>query len=97
MIQAAASSPEEALKLAAAHTGPIPLLVTDVVMPGMNGRGLSNRLRELRPEIKTLFMSGYTANVIAHQGILDEGIDFLQKPVTMAALSVKVRAMLDAR
>ncbi len=64
-------------------------------MPGRNGRELSSQLRKLRPEIKTLFMSGYTSNVIAHRGILEKDVDFLQKPVTMAEISVKVRAMLD--
>ncbi len=93
----AVSSPEEALQLAGSHAGSIPLLITDVVMPGMSGRDLSDRLRQMRPEIKTLFISGYTANAIAHQGVLDKGIAFLQKPVTMAELSVKVRSMLDTR
>lgn len=92
----AAASPDKALRLADSHAGSIQLLITDVVLPGMNGRELSNRLRKRRPDVKTLFMSGYTANVIVHEGILDDGTDFLQKPVSMAALSVKVRSMLDA-
>jgi PAS domain S-box-containing protein len=89
-----AGTPEDALRIVAAHEGEIPLLITDVVMPGMSGRDLSNRLLELRPRIKTLFMSGYTADVIAHQGVLDAGVEFLQKPVPMADLGVKVREML---
>ncbi len=92
----ACATPEEALRRAAAHEGPIPLMVTDVVMPGMNGRELANRMSELRPGIQTLFMSGYTANVIVHQGVLDPDANFLQKPVGMAALCAKIRAMLDS-
>lgn len=93
----ACASPEEALQRAAAHDGPIQLMVTDVVMPGMNGHELSTRMAEMRPGIRTLFMSGYTANVIVHQGVPDAGADFLQKPVTMAALCSKIRSMLDDR
>jgi CheY-like chemotaxis protein len=92
----AAENPKEALRLVAEHKADIPLLVTDVVMPGMSGRDLSNRLRELRPAIRTLYMSGYTANVIAHQGVLDVGVEFLQKPVSLSALAAKIRQMLDA-
>jgi two-component system, cell cycle sensor histidine kinase and response regulator CckA len=89
-----AGAPEEALRLAGSHEGELPLLITDVVMPGMSGRDLSTRLLELRPTIKTLFMSGYTADVIAHQGVLDEDVEFLQKPVPMAELGIKVRELL---
>ncbi|MDZ4198605.1 MAG: ATP-binding protein, partial [Kiritimatiellia bacterium] len=91
-----ASNPDEALELIKDREAPIPLLITDVVMPGMSGRDLSLRLRERWPSMRTLFMSGYTANAIAHQGILDEGVDFLQKPVSMAALAGKMRDMLNA-
>ncbi len=90
-----AAMPERALQIAASHQGPIPLLITDVILPQMNGRELADQLTDARNDMRTLFMSGYTANVIVHRGILDEGADFLQKPVTMAALSAKVRAMLD--
>ena len=69
--------------------------MTDVVMPGMNGRDLARQLIELYPDIKLLFMSGYTANVIAHQGVLDEGVAFIQKPFSMADLAEKVRGVLD--
>lgn len=91
-----ASRPEDALKIAGDMEGEIHLLVTDVVMPGMNGRELSNQLRLIRPGLRTLFMSGYTANVIAHRGVLDEGVNFIGKPFTMQDLAAKVRAALDA-
>ena len=72
-----ASSPNEALRLAEEHRAKIHLLITDVVMPEMNGRELSKRLIALLPDLKSLFMSGYTANTIAHRGVLEEGIHFL--------------------
>jgi two-component system, cell cycle sensor histidine kinase and response regulator CckA len=90
-----AASPDEALALAVAHSGPIDLLLTDIVMPGMNGRELHRRLIDRRPGLRVVFMSGYTANVIAHQGVLDEGVDFLQKPFSRQALAAKVREALD--
>ncbi len=89
-----AATPLEAIRKAAAHSGPIHLLITDVVMPGMNGHELSRRLVETQPGLGCLFMSGYTANVIAHRGILDEGVHFLQKPFAMQALAIKVREAL---
>ncbi len=92
-----APTPEEALVQAEAHQGEIELLITDVVMPGMNGRQLAERLLALRPLTRCLFMSGYTANVIAHRGILDEGVDFIQKPFSVQALALKVRAVLDQK
>lgn len=73
----------------------IDLLLTDVIMPGMNGRQVRDRVWEFRPELKTLFMSGYTEDVIAHHGVLDDGIHFITKPFTEVALSVKVREVLD--
>jgi FixJ family two-component response regulator len=69
--------------------------MTDVVMLGMNGRDLARHLITLCPDIKLLFMSGYTANVIAHQGVLDEGVSFIQKPFSMADLAEKLREVLD--
>ena len=90
-----ATLPDEAIRLAENHSGAIDLLVTDVVMPGMNGRDLSKRLTTLIPNLKCLFMSGYTANVIAHQGVLDEGVHFIQKPFSMKELATKVRETLD--
>jgi len=86
-----ASAPGEAIRLVEEHTGDIHLLVTDVVMPEMSGRDLQKRLSALRPDMKYLFMSGYTANVIAHRGILDEGVNFIQKPFHMEELAAKVR------
>jgi two-component system, cell cycle sensor histidine kinase and response regulator CckA len=90
-----AATPGEAIRLAAEHAGQIHLLMTDVVMPEMNGRDLAKRLLSLYPNLKRLFMSGYTANVIAHQGILEEGMHFIQKPFTMKELAAKVREVLD--
>ncbi len=90
------NTPEAALPLAAAHKGQIHLLITDVVMPGMNGKELSDRLNSLYPGIKTLFMSGYTANVIAHRGVLEEKVMYLHKPFTIAELGAKVREALGA-
>jgi two-component system sensor histidine kinase EvgS len=90
----AASTPREALRLATEYSGGIHLVITDVVLPEMNGRDLSDQLCSLYPGIKTLFMSGYTANVIAHQGVLDDGVNFLQKPFSMKDLGVKVRGIL---
>ena len=90
-----AGSPTEAMSLAKAHEGVIHLLITDVFMPEMNGRDLAGRLTALYPNLKLLFMSGYTANVIAHQGILDEGVSFIQKPFSMADFVLQVRRVLD--
>jgi CheY-like chemotaxis protein len=91
----AAGSPREALELAAAAPGQVDLLVTDVVMPQMNGRDLAARLVASQPAMKRLFMSGYTADVIAHQGVLDAGVSFLQKPFTMRELGKKTREALE--
>jgi two-component system sensor histidine kinase EvgS len=89
-----AGRPCDAMQLADARVGKIHLLITDVVMPEMNGKALAERLRGLYPALKCLFMSGYTANVIAHHGILDEGVHFIQKPVSMTDLAAKVREAL---
>lgn len=89
-----ASTPQAALDLASRHSGPIDLLISDVVMPGMNGKELRERLRATHPSLKCLFMSGYTANVIAHHGVLDAGVEFLQKPFTNQTLAEKVRELL---
>jgi CheY-like chemotaxis protein len=90
-----AGTPGEAIQLAREHVGEIDLLLTDVVMPEMNGRDLAKNLLSLRPGLKRLFVSGYTANVIAHHGVLDEGVHFLQKPFSVEALAAKVREALD--
>jgi two-component system, cell cycle sensor histidine kinase and response regulator CckA len=91
----AASTPNEAVNLAEEHTGKIHLLITDVVMPQMSGRDLAERLVSLDPNMRRLFMSGYTANVIAHRGVLDEGVYFIQKPFSMMDLATKVREVLE--
>jgi two-component system cell cycle sensor histidine kinase/response regulator CckA len=91
----AAGTPGDAIRLAREHTGEIDLLVTDVVMPEMNGRDLAKNILSLYPQIKRLFMSGYTANVIAHHGVLDEGVYFIQKPFSIKDLAAKVREALD--
>ena len=88
-------SGEEALARLAAYEGNVALLFTDVVMPGMNGKGLSEEVRLLRPEVKVLYTSGYPDNDIAHRGVLDPGALFIQKPFTSAALGAKVRKALN--
>ena len=90
-----AGSPELALAMAEQYEGAIHLLVTDVVMPEMNGKELMERLEKLRPHIKVLFMSGYTGNVIVHRGILKDDVHFLQKPFSVKSLAGKVREVLD--
>ena len=90
-----AGTPGEAIALAREHAGEIRLLITDVVMPEMNGRDLAGNLLSLYPNLKRLFMSGYTANVIAHHGVVDEGVQFIQKPFAKQDLAIKVREVLD--
>jgi two-component system cell cycle sensor histidine kinase/response regulator CckA len=85
-----------AVQICVAHHGGIDLLLTDVIMPGMNGHEVAQRVLSLRPETKVLYMSGYTENVIGHNGTLDAGINLLQKPFTLQALKEKVREVLDA-
>ena len=84
-----------ALQLSATHPGPIHLLLTDVIMPGMNGRELADRLCSVRPETRVLYMSGYTENAIGHNGVLEAGTNLLQKPFTLPALKAKVREVID--
>ncbi|MRR56091.1 MAG: PAS domain S-box protein [Deltaproteobacteria bacterium] len=90
----AANTPGDALRLAEEHAGNIHLLVTDVVMPKMNGRDLAKIMLSLYPDIKRLFMSGYTADVITQRGILEEGVHFIQKPFSIQKLAAKVREVL---
>jgi two-component system cell cycle sensor histidine kinase/response regulator CckA len=90
-----ASHGQEALRVCEKHQGSIHLMVTDMVMPGMNGRQLAERLAPLRPEMKVLYVSGYTDNAILRQGVLEPGMAFLQKPITPGALARKVREVLD--
>lgn len=87
----AASGPKETITLAEEYKGKIDLLMTDVVMPDMSGKELAQRLSLIKPNIKRLYMSGYIANVIAHYGVLEKDIKFIQKPFTLKALSEKVR------
>jgi len=91
----AASTPDEALRLAESYAGPIHLLLTDVVLPKMNGKDLASRLASLRPGLKCLFMSGHTADVIAHRGVIEKGVHFIQKPFSIKDLSAKVRTVLE--
>jgi len=86
---------ETALRLAGKHQGVIRLLLTDVVMPDVSGRQLADQLLELRPDMKVLFMSGYTDDAIVRHGVLKEGIAYLQKPFTPDTMARKVRAVLD--
>jgi PAS domain S-box-containing protein len=86
---------DEALQHAEKHKAPIHLMLTDVVMPQISGRDLWDRLAPLHPEMKVLFMSGYTQNAIVHHGVLDSGINFIQKPFKVLALVQKVREVLD--
>jgi len=90
-----ASSPQEAIRNVAEHDGPLHLVITDVVMPQMNGRQLFERLAPMRPGLRCLYISGYTADVIADRGVLKEGTRFLGKPFTLDALARKVREVLD--
>jgi two-component system cell cycle sensor histidine kinase/response regulator CckA len=90
-----AASPLEALELAARHTGPLDLLLTDVMMPDLTGRQLADRLTASRPGLAVLFMSGYAEDAIVHHGRLDPDTAFLQKPFASEALTQKVRAILD--
>jgi PAS domain S-box-containing protein len=92
----AGCGPEEALQLAESHPDGIHLLLTDVVMPSMDGKELEGRVTRIHPGIKTLYMSGYTANVIAEYGVVEQGLHFIQKPFTVQDLASKVREVLDS-
>jgi PAS domain S-box-containing protein len=85
-----------ALQIANGHQGTIDLLLTDVVMPGMNGRELANQISAQRPDVRVLYMSGYTENAIGHNGLLDAGINLLQKPFSLPTLKDRVREVLDS-
>jgi signal transduction histidine kinase/ActR/RegA family two-component response regulator len=91
----AANSVQEAIEMANQGKEKIDLLITDVIMPNMNGREMAKRLRTSQPRLKVLFMSGYTANVIAHHGVLEEGIHFLPKPFSKKRLAVSVSKALS--
>ncbi|MBW1777308.1 MAG: PAS domain S-box protein [Deltaproteobacteria bacterium] len=91
----AALTPLEALAMAKEHKGPIHLLITDIVMPEMNGKELKTRIEKLKPDIEVLYMSGYPADVIVHRGILEDNVHFLEKPFSINSLLGKVREVLD--
>jgi DNA-binding NtrC family response regulator len=90
-----AATPGDGLRQANAHADEIQLLITDVIMPEMNGRDLAKMIVDVKPGLKCLFISGYTADVIAHHGVLDPGVNFIQKPFSMKNLAAKVRDALD--
>ena len=90
-----AASGEEAQRVCAGHRGPIHVVVTDVVMPGMSGRAVGEWIGQQRPEAKIIYMSGYTDNAIAHHGVLEAGTNFLQKPFSPDALASKIREVLS--
>ena len=92
-----AGNAAEAIRLSRAHQKPVQLLLTDLVMPGESGHNLAKRLLEERPDIKVLFMSGYTDDAVARQGLVLEGSGFLQKPFTPATLARKIREILAGR
>jgi YesN/AraC family two-component response regulator len=89
-----ASGAEEAVRMFERSARPVDLLLTDVVMPGWSGVDLSDRLTESHPELKVLYMSGYTDDRLVHEGVLDPGTALLQKPFTPAMLARKVREVL---
>lgn len=89
-----AADGEEALALMARHSGPVHLLVTDVVMPRMSGRELADRLRQVKPQVKVLFMSGFTDDAIMQHGVLERGAQFINKPFSAADLTCKVQEVL---
>jgi len=90
-----AAAPSDALQIAEQYAEPIHLLLTGVVLPIMNGRELAEVIKRLHPEIKVLYVSGYTVNTVVHHGVLEEGIHFLPKPYTPSQLAAKVRQVLD--
>jgi CheY-like chemotaxis protein len=85
----------EALRICKGRKEPVYLILTDVVMPGMSGRELAERLKKFQPEIRVLYMSGYTDNAIVHHGVLEKGMNYIQKPFTIEGLARKVREVLD--
>jgi len=91
----AAQDGEEGLQVAQGYEGPIHLLLTDVIMPRMSGRALADRLQPSRPEMRVLFISGYTDDALVRHGVPDKGIHFLPKPFDVETLAQKVRSVLD--
>ena len=95
LISSTASNGKEALRILETHKDPLNLLLTDVILPEMNGRELFEHAAGKCPELIALYMSGYADNVLAPHGILDEGLNFIQKPFSVQALALKVRETLD--
>jgi two-component system, cell cycle sensor histidine kinase and response regulator CckA len=91
----AAGNADQALEKAKGHSGPIDLLLTDVIMPGMNGRALAGQVLQLRPGVRVLLMSGYAEPVVAHKGVLDAGLEIISKPFSPAQLNQRVREILQ--
>jgi two-component system, cell cycle sensor histidine kinase and response regulator CckA len=91
----AASSPGEAIRLAREHSGEIHLLITDVIMPEMNGPNLAKQLQSFCPNLKCLFMSGFTGDLITKHGVLEDGVFFIQKPFTAQTLAESMRKALE--
>lgn len=89
-----ASGGAEALEILARE--PVALMITDIVMPGMNGRQLADAAKQLRPDLKVIFTTGYTQNAVVHNGVIDLGVALLTKPFTLEALSHKVREVLES-
>jgi len=92
-----ATTPDEALHIARSFSGKIHLLITDLIMPGMNGKDLAMQIQATRQDLACLFMSGYTANVIEHQGVLDTGMSFISKPFSLEELATKVWEVLASQ
>ena len=92
-----AGDPERALAICSDHDGPVHLLLTDVVMPKMSGPKVAEQVAALRPDIKVLYMSGYTDDSIVHHGVLSEGLPFIQKPFSPMSLRKKIREVLDRK
>ncbi len=92
-----AASGKDAMNELRKYRGEVHLLLTDVVMPGMNGKALAEKIREEWPEMKLIFMSGYTENIIAHHGVLEQGINYIAKPITPVTLTKKIRSVLFNR
>jgi CheY-like chemotaxis protein len=90
-----ASTPDIALRVAREYDGIIHLLITDVILPGVNGPELAQQIARIKPGIACLFMSGYTADVISDRSVLDESVNFIQKPFTIPDLAAKIRSVLD--
>ena len=91
-----AGTGKEALEVMTRYRGSVDLVLTDIIMPEMNGRELVDRLKETQPDIRVLYMSGYPAEIIARHGVLDAGIAFIEKPFHSNALCLKIRQILDA-